>query len=70
MNKAKGGAASDLEHPGSSLIGIHPDGKTIEGTGVYAGRTGKIHQSGFHICNECPNFVTFDDFWLIELDPR
>lgn len=68
VNRSKANAVTDPGHPDSLLIGIHPDGKTIEGTGVFAGRTGKVHQSGFHICRECPNFVTFDDFWLIELD--
>lgn len=69
VNKAKASAVNDPGHPDSFLIGIHPEGKTIEGTGVYSGRSGKVHQSGFHICTECPNFVTFDDFWLIELAP-
>jgi hypothetical protein len=70
VNKAKAGAIQDPSHPDSFLVGTHPDGKTIEGTGAYAGRTGKIHHSGFHICKECPGFATFDDFWLIELDPK
>lgn len=70
VNKAKVSSVADPGHPGFFLIGIHPEGKTIEGTGAYAGRTGRARQSGFHNCKECPNFATVDDFWLIELDPK
>jgi hypothetical protein len=70
VNRAKASAVLDPGHPDSFLIGIHPEGKTIEGTGVFEGRRGTVHQSGYHICKECPNFATFDDFWLIELDPK
>jgi hypothetical protein len=61
----------DPSHPGFFLIGIHPEGKSIiEATGVFAGRTGRAHMSGLHGAQEFPAFVSFDDFWLIELDPK
>jgi hypothetical protein len=69
VNRAKPTAVPDPGRPDSLLIGIDPDGKSIEGTGVFAGRTDKGHQSGYHTGKECPNFVPFDDCWLIELDP-
>jgi hypothetical protein len=63
-------APPDPAHPGFFNIGIHPDGKSIvSATGVFAGRTGTAHMSGRHDGREAPT-VTFDDFWLIELDAR
>lgn len=41
----------------------------IKATGAFAGRTGKAHMSGRHGGQDLPGFVSFDDFWLIELDP-
>jgi hypothetical protein len=63
-------AVPDPAYPGFFLIGIHPDGKSIiSATGVFAGRTGRAHMSARHDGREAPT-VTFDDFWLIELDPK
>lgn len=64
-------AAPDAGHPGYFLIGVHPDANNIvEATGAFAGRSGRAHQSGRHDGRDLPGFVTFDDFWLIELDPK
>lgn len=61
----------DATRPGFFLIGVHPDGNTIvNGTGVYAGRTGKLRMSGWHDGTKFPGQVTFNDFYAIELDPR
>jgi hypothetical protein len=66
---------SDPQHPGFFLIGIHPERNTIlpgRGTGAYAGRSGRLRMSGYHdttrIAGE--HLVTYDDFYLIELDPK
>jgi hypothetical protein len=63
--------APDPTGPGFVHVGIHPGDKSItDGTGVFAGRTGKAHMSGRHGGQEFPAFVGFDDFWLIELDSK
>ena len=61
----------DATGPGFFHAGIHPAADNIiEATGVFTGRTGKAHMSGRHGGQEFPAFVSFDDFWLIELDPK
>jgi hypothetical protein len=71
VSRAQPSGVPDPNHPGFFLIGIHPEGNSIiEATGVFAGRTGRAHMSGFHGAQEAPAFVSFDDFWLIELDPK
>jgi hypothetical protein len=70
VNRALESAPPDPGHPGFFLIGIHPEGKSIvSAAGAFAGRTGTAHMSGRHDGREAPT-VTFDDFWLIELDPK
>ena len=62
----------DPQHPGVFLIGIHEREHNIvpqRGTGAYVGRTGKVTMSGWHDANKAPA-VTFNDFYLIELDPK
>ena len=69
VNRADESGAPDPQHPEHLLTGNHPsDESIISTTGVYAGRTGRAHMSGRHDASELPGFVTFDDFWLIELD--
>jgi hypothetical protein len=69
VNQAKLSAAPDPQHPGQLLVGIHqPESTIVEMTGVFAGRTGRAQMSGRQDCGSCPEFMTFDDFWLIELD--
>lgn len=71
VSRGPAGAVPDPNHPGFFLIGIHPEGNSIvEATGAFAGRSGRAHQSGRHGGQDFPTFVSFDDFWLIELDPR
>jgi hypothetical protein len=71
VNRALESIAADPQHPGFALSGNHPDSRSItSGTGAFAGRTGRAHMSGHHDGREFPAYVTFDDFWLIELDPR
>jgi hypothetical protein len=71
VNQGEMSAAPDVQHPGQLLVGVHPpESRMTRATGAYAGRTGRIHMSGRHDCSQCPYFVTFDDFWLIELDSR
>jgi hypothetical protein len=64
--------APDPQHSGLALIGIHQPNNIVpeKGTGVYAGRTGKATMSGWHDANKFPEQATFNDFYLIELDPR
>jgi hypothetical protein len=60
--------ALDPDKPGFGLIGIHPAGDSIvSATGAFKGRMGRAHMSGHHDGRELPSYVTFDDFWLIEL---
>ena len=71
VGHGRNSSAGDLQHPGFALIGNHPPGNNLSsGTGAFAGRTGRAHMSGRHDGRELPAFATFDDFWLIELDPR
>jgi hypothetical protein len=62
----------DPQHPGFYLAGIHQDNNVVpeSGTGAYAGRTGKVTMSGWHDGNKLPEQATFNDFYLIELDPK
>jgi len=71
VNHALESVAPDPQHADFVLIGNHPPGESIvSGTGAYEGRTGRAHMSARHEISELPGFATFDDFWLIELDPR
>jgi len=60
--------------PGAQfLIGIHPQGKTIDSnrsTGAYKGRTGTLRMKGWHDTAKFPAEATFDDFYWIQLDPK
>lgn len=57
--------------PGLFHVGIHPEGNSIiTATGAYAGRTGSATLKARHDGREYPAHVTFDDVWLIRLDPK
>ena len=57
--------------PGFFHVGIYPDGNSIiSATGVFEGRTGRAILQARHDGREYPGHVTFEDFWLIELDPK
>jgi hypothetical protein len=67
--------AQDTQYPPGAmlLIGIHPQGKTIDpnrSTGAYKGRTGKLRMAGWHDTSKFPPEVKFDDFYWIDLDPK
>jgi hypothetical protein len=73
VSRHRGSAVPDPDHPGFVVTGIHPDGKTIVpelGTGSYAGRTGRLRMSGWHGLTKFPGEVSFDSFFVIELDPK
>lgn len=56
--------------PGLFHVGIHPEGNSIVSTtGIYAGRSGRAQLMARHDGREYPGHVTFDDVWLIRLDP-
>ncbi len=58
--------------PGFFFVTARPQGDTIvpqEGTGAYAGRTGRVRMAGWHDGREFPKRAGFDDFFVIELDP-
>lgn len=62
----------DPQRPGSFLIGIQPEGDTLmadRGTGAYAGRTGRVVMAGYHEAPKFPEEATFNDFYVVELDP-
>ncbi len=63
-------ASSD---PGFFFVSTRPGGNTIapeQGTGAYAGRTGRVRMAGWHDGREFPERAGFDDFFVIELDAR
>jgi hypothetical protein len=63
-------ASSD---PGFFFVTTRPGGNTVvpdRGTGAYAGRTGRVRMSGWHDGREFPERAGFDDFFVIELDPK
>jgi hypothetical protein len=71
VNEAHASGPADPQHPDRLLIGVHqPESRIVETTGIFAGRTGKAHMSGWHHIGELPGYASFDDFWLIEFDPR
>ena len=71
VTRGTASVAPDPTGPGFFHAGIHPTAENIiEATGVFTGRTGKAHMSGRHGGQEFPAFVTFDDFWLIELGAK
>ena len=68
-------AGQDAQYPPGAqfLIGIHPQGKTIDpsrSTGAYKGRTGKLRMAGWHDTRKFPEETIFDDFYWIDLDPE
>jgi hypothetical protein len=71
VSRAMASVAADPTAPGFFHIGIHPaDDSIIDATGIFADRSGTAQMSGRHGGQEFPAFVSFDDFWLIELSPR
>ena len=71
VTKSTANVAPDATAAGFFHVGIHPDADNItHGTGIFAGRTGTAHMSGRHDGHEFPAAATFDDFWLIQLDPQ
>jgi hypothetical protein len=62
----------DPAHPGFAVVGVHQDNNIApeRGTGAYAGRAGKVTMSGWHDGTRLPEQATFNDFYLIELDPE
>lgn len=65
----------DPARNGYVLVGVHPTEDTIvpeQGTGAYAGRTGRARQAGWHgdATSHFPDQITLDDFYAIELEPR
>lgn len=70
---SKESVTPDPQHQGLFLIGIHAKENNIvpgKSTGAYAGRTGRVTMSGWHDGNKFPEQVGFNDFYLIELDPK
>jgi hypothetical protein len=70
---SKESVAGGPQHQGFFRIGIHAKEKNIvpeKCTGAYAERTGKVTMSGWHDGNKFPEQVSFNDFYVIELDPK
>ena len=67
-NKSVEAIGPDASRSGFYLIGVHADHDTLQAdksTGVYAGRAGRLRQSGWHDANKFPQTVTFSDFYEI-----
>jgi hypothetical protein len=57
--------------PGFFHVGIYPESNSIiSATGAFEGRTGRAILQARHDGREYPGHVTFEDFWVIELDPK
>ncbi len=73
VDRALEAFASEPGRTGWVLTGSLPGGRILpeRGTGIYAGRTGRIRQSGWHgdLTAGAPNPLT-DDLYVIELDAR
>ena len=70
VNRVEEVFVPDSTRPGFYLIGIHPDHDTLQGdqgSGAYAGRTGRVRMSGWHDASRFPQTVALDDFWEIRL---
>lgn len=65
-------AAPDPRRSGFIFVGARPEADTIlSGTGAFAGRTGRIRQSGTVDATKAPlDHATIDNFYVIELNPR
>jgi hypothetical protein len=68
--KAPASAPSDPQYPDDLVLGVHTkQDNVVEGTGVFAGRSGRARMSGWHDVSEIQNgYAAFNDFWLIELN--
>ena len=67
-NKSVEAIGPDASRSGFYLIGVHADHDTLQpdkSTGAYAGRTGRLRQSGWHDANKFPQTVGFNDFYEI-----
>jgi hypothetical protein len=62
----------DPQYPGFAVAGIHQDNNIVadKGTGAYAGRTGTATMSGWVDGRNLPEQAAFNNFYLIEFDPR
>ena len=70
-NKGVEAIGPDASRSGYYLIGVHTDHDTLQpdkSTGAYAGRTGRLRQSGWHDANKFPQTVTFSDFYEIKFN--
>jgi hypothetical protein len=72
VTHSKESVMPDPQHPGFAVVGIHQDNNIVSerGTGAFAGRTGKATMSGWVDGNKLPTRATFNNFYLIELDPK
>lgn len=73
VNRGVEAIGPDASRQGFYLIGVHSDTDTVQadqGTGDYAGRTGRLRMSGWHDANQFPQTVTVDDFYEIRLNPK
>jgi hypothetical protein len=62
-------SAPDVQRPGWIIVGNRPNKDTIvNGTGVFAGRTGRVRLSGTNDLTKFPEEVYQDDLWVIELN--
>ncbi|MGH9039095.1 MAG: hypothetical protein ACRDZ3_02575 [Acidimicrobiia bacterium] len=70
--KTTASAPVDPEYPDHLVVGVHSrQDNLVEGTGVFAGRTGRARMSGWHGLGEFQaGYLTFNDFWLFELNLR
>jgi hypothetical protein len=67
--KARVSFNQDGERPGWVLVGAAPDVGPLEGTGVFAGRTGSVRVGGWANTSELPDAMTLNEFYVVTLHP-
>lgn len=71
VNRTTVSVVPDPQRPGFVLTGARPETDTIvSGTRAFHGRTGRVRLSGAVDVRNTPFELTFDDFFVIELNPQ
>jgi hypothetical protein len=68
-NKARVSFNQDGERPGWVLVGATPDVGPLDGTGIFAGKTGSVRVNGWANPSELPNFASLEELYIITVHP-
>jgi hypothetical protein len=64
-SEAKVSVPPDPQRPGFFLTATHPSDRRLEGTGIFAGRTGSVRVTGLADQTKFPSEVTLDEIYVI-----